>query len=127
MSRALSDEKFVKAVYRHYRGETLSSIAKDYGIGISTLSEARDRRRAEWDSIRSKIIDSEIACLLGLPKCLDTETREILAHLLRCVVGERPYAEVLCELCHQVDCTREEGETYIQLFESLLPLHIPRS
>lgn len=59
MRKVLTDAIFVKAVYRHYRGETLSSIAKDYGIGISTLSEARDRRRSEWDSIREKIIERE--------------------------------------------------------------------
>ena len=127
MKKVLTDSKFVRAVYRHYHGETLSAIAKDFGIGASTLSEARDRRREEWDEIRNKIIDAEIAGLCVATTGLDTEKREILTYLLCEVVSCAPYAEVLSKLCHKMDCTQAEGETYIQLFESLLPIHIPRS
>ena len=127
MRKVLTDSNFVRAVYRHYHGETLSSIAKDFGIGISTLSENRDRRREEWDAIRSKIIDAEIAGLCHGNTGVDTATREILTYLLREVVGDTPYAEVLSKLCDKVECSVDEGETYIHLFESLLPLHIPRS
>ena len=127
MKKVLTDAMFVKAVYRHYQGETLSSIAKDYGIGISTLSETRDRRRAEWNSIREKIIEADISVLCGSTKGVDIETRKILTHLLYSLVGDKTYDEVLRDLCHKVDCTEDEGKTYIQLFESILPVHIPRS
>ncbi len=127
MRKVLTDSKFVSAVYRHYHGETLSAIAKDFGIGISTLSENRDRRREEWNEIRGKIIDAEIAGLCGANNGLDTQTRHILTYLLRCVVEDTGYAEVLSKLCHKVECTPEEAETYIQLFESLLPIQFPRS
>lgn len=127
MRKVLTDSKFVSAVYRHYHGETLSAIAKDFGIGVSTLSENRDRRRDEWNEIRGKIIDAEIAGLCSATRGLDTDQREILTYLLREVVSCTPYAEVLSKLCHKMDCTPSEGETYIQLFESLLPIHIPRS
>ena len=127
MKKVLTDSKFVSAVYRHYHGETLSSIAKDFGIGVSTLSENRDRRREEWNEIRSRIIDAEIACLCSATTGLDTEIREIITYLLSEVIRSTPYVEVLSKLCHKVHCTEEEGETYIQLFESLLPVHIPRS
>lgn len=63
MKKRVSDHQFTEAVYRHYYGESLTSIAKDFGIGQSTLSELRHRRRVECDRIRHRIIDAEIAGL----------------------------------------------------------------
>lgn len=125
--RKLTEAKFTEAVYRNYHGETISSIANDFGIGISTLSEIRDRHREEWNRIRDKIIDADIAHLKSTEMdTADIETRNLMTHIFCHLTQLTPYNEVLDALCDKANCTQDEAKTYIKLFESLFLVRIPR-
>jgi len=127
MRRVVSESQFVEAVYRHYKGDTLSEIASDFGVGQSTLTELRKRRVVDWERIRQKIIDAEIArlCCNDLP-FRDASTRESVTLLLKYLVSGCKYSDILPKFCAELGCTAEEAETHIITFESLLPVKIPR-
>lgn len=125
--RKLTEAQFTQAVYRNYHGETISSIANDFGIGISTLSELRDRHREQWDQIRDKIIDADIAHLKSTEiKTSDLETRNLMTHLFCYLTQLTPYNEVLTAVCEKANCTKDEAETYIKLFEARFLVRFPR-
>ena len=52
---ALSDTQFQDAVKRHALGETLKSIATDFGIEYNTLRSLKHRHSARWRNIEKSI------------------------------------------------------------------------
>ena len=52
---ALSDTQFQDAVKRHVLGETLKSIATDFGIEYNTLRSLKHRHSARWRNIERGI------------------------------------------------------------------------
>ena len=127
MKKSITESQFVEAVYRHYRGESLSEIAKAYGIGQSTLTEIRKRRIVDWERVRHRIIDAEIASLRNQEQNMpDSETRETFIILLKYMLKYTTYHEILPKFCEEINCTPDEARTYICAFESHLPLKIPR-
>ena len=53
--KALSDAQFHDAVKRHALGETLESIATDFGIEYNTLRSLKHRHASRWRNIESGI------------------------------------------------------------------------
>lgn len=125
MKKRVTEHQFTEAVYRHYYGEPLTSIAKDFVIGQSTLSELRQRRRVEWDRIRHRIIGSEIAGFHA-PKFppVDQQMRSCFTFLLKLLITSPTSDCLISAFCQEFDFSRAEAETYIQTFESLLPLKV---
>ena len=126
MRSLLTDTQFTEAVYRHYRGATLSEIASDFGISKSSLSQIKKRRESDWERIRHQIISIDIAKLNGQetlhpPKHI----REILSHILLIFIRTPTRHQILEQLCADKDCSPIEAENYIQTFETLFPLEIP--
>lgn len=69
MKRVVSESQFTEAVYRHYHGESLTSIAKSFGVGQSALSQLKSRRASEWECIRHQIVATEVVRLVfGTPE-----------------------------------------------------------
>lgn len=64
MKKSITESQLTEAVYRNYHGETLTSIAKDFGIGQSTLSQLKSRRAADWERIQHQIVATEIVRLV---------------------------------------------------------------
>ncbi len=62
--KSVSESQFTEAVYRNYHGEPLTSIAKDFGIGQSTLSQLKARRADDWERIHQQIVATEIVRLV---------------------------------------------------------------
>lgn len=119
----LTESQFTEAVYRHYYGETLTSIAKDFGISQSALSQLKHRRSADWQRRSDQIVASEIAKLQNQP-ALDAQTRHRLTVLLQLVIKCRSRKKILKRLCEESNCTPAEAESYIDTFESLLPFKL---
>ena len=53
--KALSDTQFQDAVKRHALGETLQSIATDFGIEYNTLRSLKHRHSSRWRNIERGI------------------------------------------------------------------------
>ena len=64
MKNRITKSQFTEAVYSNYHGETLTSIAKDFGIGQSTLSQLKTRRQDEWIRIEQQITATQIVQLV---------------------------------------------------------------
>lgn len=126
MRKVLTDAQFTEAVYRHYTGSTLSEIAEYFGIRIATLSATRKRRRKEWDEIYSRLIDGDLMRLKSESCGLDATHRERMTTLLVLVSQEKTYPDILSEFGEAHNLTEAECNTYIKLFELLLPMRIPR-
>ena len=60
MKKSVTEYQFTEAVYRNYLGEPLTSIAKDFGVGQSTLSQLKSRRSDDWERIRQQIVATQI-------------------------------------------------------------------
>lgn len=108
-------------------GATLSEIAADFGISLSSLSQIKKRRETDWERIRYQIISLDIAKLNGSeiqhpPKHI----REILSHILLIFIKTPTRQQILDQLCADKACSPVEAENYIQTFETLFPLEIPR-
>ncbi len=52
--KSVSESQFTEAVYRNYHGEPLTSIAKDFGIGQSTLSQLKPAARTTGNGYISR-------------------------------------------------------------------------
>lgn len=124
MKKKISESQFTEAIYRHYYGESISSIAKDFGVYPSTLSLLRKRRRVDWERIENRIIDMELGRFSTART--DTEARISLTALFRLVVSEKKETDILSAFCTEMGYSAAEAETYIKLFESLFPLKIIR-
>jgi ribosomal protein S1 len=76
--KTISEAQFTEAVYRNYHGEKLTSIAKDFGCGQSTLSELKARRKEEWEQIRQQIRMTEIVRLVfkNIPPQIHTDPQQ---------------------------------------------------
>ena len=121
----LSKAQFTEAVYRHYYGETLASIAEDFGITQSALSQYRDRHHKEWERRMDYIIAHDVARLSNQQNT-DIKTREHITRLLCLLLNGSLNRKSLIEsFCHETHCTPSEAETYIEKLETLLPLKIP--
>ena len=53
--KALSDAQFEDAVKRHVLGETLKTIATDFGIEYNTLRSLKHRHASRWRNIEKSI------------------------------------------------------------------------
>ena len=53
--KTLSDAQFQEAVKRHALGETLESIAIDFGIEYNTLRSLKHRHTSRWRNIEKSI------------------------------------------------------------------------
>ena len=75
MKFRITEAQFTEAVYRNYHGETITAIAKDFGIGQSTLSQLKSRRSDDWKRIKQKIEATEIVKLVfeNKPDALPTD------------------------------------------------------
>lgn len=123
MRSILTDTQFTEAVYRHYRGETLSEIAFDFGISLSSLSQIKKRREIDWERIRHQIISIDIAKLDGQsPQHPPQHIREILSHILLLFIKTPTRQQILDQLCADKSCSLVEAESYLQTFETLFPL-----
>ena len=60
MKNTISEAQFTEAVYRNYHGEIITQIAKDFGVGQSTLSQLKSRRAEDWERIKQEIRTTEI-------------------------------------------------------------------
>ena len=64
MKGSISKAQFTEAVYRNYHGETITSIAKDFGISQPTLSQIKSRNEADWKRIEEHITVTQIVKLV---------------------------------------------------------------
>ena len=73
MKRSISEAQLTEAVYRNYYGESLTSIAKSFGVGTSTLSQLKSRRIDDWKQIVHQIRTTEIIRLIfvDIPQLTD--------------------------------------------------------
>lgn len=122
MKKKISESQFTEAIFRHYYGESISSISKDFGVYPSTLSLLRKRRRLDWDRIENRIIDMELGRYFSART--DTETRVCLMALFRLAICGSKDTDILSEFCSEMGYSVSEAEGYIQMFESLFPLKI---
>lgn len=60
MKNRITKAQFTEVVYRNYHGETLTEIAKDFGIRQSTLSQLKSKRIKDWERIKQEIRTTEI-------------------------------------------------------------------
>ena len=60
MKIRITESQFIEAVYRNYHGETITEIAKDFGVNQSTLSQLKSRRAEDWERIKHQITTAEI-------------------------------------------------------------------
>lgn len=119
MKRSITEAQLTEAVYRNYHGETLTSIAKDFGIGQSTLSAIKSRRSEDWDRIVHQIIATEVMRMVySNPPILPVNPpHKNISRLLQLINDKRD--DILTSLCETENCTPVEAK---DLWQTLTPL-----